>query len=239
MSDLLDTAVAAHGGWDRWQRLKTITAHISAGGAALHLKGWPKAFADTRVSIDPHRQHTEFLPFAEAGQRGIFEAGRTAIVTEPGKTAGERPTPRQAFAGHQLTTPWDAQHALYFGGYAMWTYLTTPFLFRLPGFQTHEIEPWDENGETWRRLKVTFPANVESHSTEQTFYFDASGILRRHDYSVEIMGGTSSANYASDPKEFGGIIYPTKRRVYAIGPGNQPLTDRVAIFIDVHDIQVT
>ncbi len=55
----------------------------------------------------------------------------------------------------------------------MWTYLNTPFLFALDGVKTEEIEPWRENGETWRRLKVTFPPNIASHSTVQTFFFGA------------------------------------------------------------------
>lgn len=100
-----------------------------------------------------------------------------------------------------MTTPWDAPHLAYFSGYAMWTYLTAPFLLNLPGFQTQEIEPWDENGETWRRLKAIFPPNIPSHGREQIFYFD-------------VIGGSSSANYALEPKTFGGIVYPTKRRVY-------------------------
>ena len=159
-------------------------------------------------------------------------------MTEDGKVIEERGLPRQAFEGHGLATPWDALHLSYFSGYAMWTYLTTPFLFKLPGFQSEEIEPWDENGETWRRLKVTFPIEIHSHSREQIFYFDAAGLLRRHDYSVDIIGGTSSANYALEHKSFGGIVYPTKRRVYNIGPDNRPLLERVAIVIDIHDIDV-
>ena len=30
----------------------------------------------------------------------------------------------------------------YFVGTAMWTYLTQPFTFTLPGFDTSELEPW-------------------------------------------------------------------------------------------------
>jgi hypothetical protein len=168
----------------------------------------------------------------------VYEPGRTAILTSDALIVEERGLPRSAFGGHTLATAWDAQHLIYFSGYAMWTYLTTPFLFKLPGFQTEEIDPWDENGETWRRLKVTFPTDVHSHSTEQIFYFNASGILQRHDYSVEIMGGTSSANYATEPKEFGGLIFPTKRRVYAIGPDNKPLLERVAVAIDLDRIEL-
>ncbi len=238
MSELVDLAIAAHGGWERWQQLRKLTAHISVGGAMWHVKGWPGVFANARVSIEPHRQHVEFSPFVDVGRHSVYEPERTAIVTDDGGLIEERRWPRQAFEGHVLMTPWDAQNLIYFSGYAMWTYLTTPFLFKLPGFEVEEVEPWDENGETWRRLKVTFPPSVHGHSTEQTFYFDVSGLLRRHDYSVEIMGGTSSANYASEPKTFDGLVYPTKRRVYAVGPDNKPLLDRVAVAIDIHTIDV-
>jgi hypothetical protein len=55
----------------------------------------------------------------------------------------------------------------FFGGYAMWTYLTQPFLYAYPDFVVEEIEPWDENGETWRRLDVTFPDHIASHTRRQ------------------------------------------------------------------------
>src|ERR1700730_6394053 len=38
-----------------------------------------------------------------------------------------------------------------------WNYLTTPFLFTAPGFEVKEIDPHQENGETWRCLHVRFP----------------------------------------------------------------------------------
>jgi hypothetical protein len=239
MTNLLDKAIAAHGGLDRWQQINKLTAHASIGGGTWHLKGWPEVFADVRVAIDPHRQHAEFSPFVEAGRHTFFEPGRVAIMTNDGKVIEQRELPRQAFEGHTLTTPWDALHLAYFSGYAMWTYLTTPFLFKLPGFQVEEIEPWAESGEVWRRLKVIFPPGIHSHSREQVFYFDASGLLRRHDYSVDVIGGTTSANYALEHRTFGGIVYPTKRRVYSAGPDNLPLRDRVVLSIDIHDIDLT
>jgi hypothetical protein len=36
----------------------------------------------------------------------------------------------------------------YFAGYAMWTYLTAPFSFTMPGFNTEELARW---GKTARR----------------------------------------------------------------------------------------
>lgn len=233
MSDLLDQAIAAHGGWERWEQISELNAHIQVGGAIWHVKGWPDVYADIHASASTRRPHTEFSPFLKAGQRCVWEPNRTVIVVDSGEVVEERVSPRSFFGGHTIPTPWDQQHLIYFTGYAMWTYLTTPFLFKLPGFKTEEVEPWDEDGETWRRLKVTFPANVPSHSTEQTFYFDNSGLLRRQDYSVEIMGGTTSANYASDYQAFDGLVFPTKRRVYTAGPDNRPILGRVAVAIDI------
>jgi len=83
----------------------------------------------------------------------------------------------------------------------MWTYLNTPFLLARSGFESEEVEPWREAGDTWRRLRVRFPEDIATHSTEQTLYFDQQGLLKRHDYDVEISGGTAAAQYA-DLKEF-------------------------------------
>jgi hypothetical protein len=237
MKDLLTSAIDAHGGSDRWRELSSVNARATIGGAIWKVKGQPDA-PDVRIGAALHRQHVEFSPFKEPGTIGVYEPERTAIETGGGRVLDSRIRPRASFAGHKLTTPWDDLQLLYFRGYAVWTYFTAPFLFREPGFQTREIDPWSENGEEWRRLMVTFPPNVHSHSLEQVFYFDAKGLLRRHDYSVEIMGGTASAHYVSEHKTFGGIIFPTKRRVYTTGADNRPLLDRVAVSIDFHELTV-
>jgi hypothetical protein len=51
----------------------------------------------------------------------------------------------------------------------MWTYLTTPFAFAMDVVATEELEPWRENGEIWRRLKVTFPQSIATHTAVQIF----------------------------------------------------------------------
>lgn len=238
MTDLLDLAIEAHGGLQRWQQIEQLHAHIKVGGTVWHVKGWPDVYADIHTSISTHRPHTEFTPFLEEGQHCVWEPERTAVVADSGDVIEHRAAPRSFFEGHTIPTPWDRQHLIYFTGYAMWTYLTTPFLFKLPGFRTQEVEPWQEEDEIWRRLKVTFPSTVPSHSTVQTFYFNADGLLRRHDYSVDIMGGTRSANYASDVRSFAGLMIPTKRRVYATGPDNRPILDRIAVSIDLLDVGI-
>jgi hypothetical protein len=68
--------------------------------------------------------------------------------------------------------------------YALWTYLTQPFLYTYPGFAVQEIEPWEEDGEDWRRLKVIFPDTIASYTRAQVSYFGTDGLLRRHDYPM-------------------------------------------------------
>ena len=240
MNDLLESVVDAHGGWERWEQVMKLHAHISVGGGLWPLKGWPGVFADAHVAVDPHRQHITFTPFENAGQHTLFEPDRVAIVGQDGKVVRERHLARQAFEGHGLQTPWDALHLAYFTGYAMWDYLTMPFLFKSPGFHLEETEPWREDGEIWRRLQVTFPSDIHAHCREQVFYFDEHGLLRRHDYRVDIIAsGATSAHYSSGHKTFDGIVFPTNRRVYTIGMDNEPIRERVLVSIDIHKVDVT
>ncbi|MDQ0899543.1 MULTISPECIES: hypothetical protein [unclassified Paenibacillus] len=128
---------------------------------------------------------------------------------------------------------------VYFASYAMWFYLTHPFLYTYPGFVTEELAPWQENGETWRRLKITFPDHIASHSREQISYFGEDGLLRRHDYTVNVMGGATGANYASDYREVNGSIVPTKRRVYPQQADGQKAQEPLLVTIDISDISFT
>jgi hypothetical protein len=236
MSDLLQRAVAAHGGLDRYNQFKTVSASVESGGALWSMKG-QAGTEGTRVTIDLHREHTSFALSRLPNQRVVFTPQRVAIETNEGAVITERAHPRAAFAGHTLETPWDVLDRFYFSGYAMWTYLTVPFSLTWAGFEVAEIEPWQEQDEAWRRLAVRFPPSIASHSTKQTFYFGADGLLRRHDYVVEIAGNTPGAHYVSDYQDVSGLLVPTKRRVFIRQPDNTPARDTLVISIDLSEIR--
>jgi hypothetical protein len=118
----------------------------------------------------------------------------------------------------------------------MWTYLTQPFTFTWPGFATEELEPWEENGERWRRLRVAWPSGLATHSAEQTLYIGADGLIRRHDYNVEIMGGATGAHYVSDYREVSGIAVPTVRRVFPRAESDRALTEPLLVSMDLSEI---
>jgi hypothetical protein len=70
---------------------------------------------------------------------------------------------------------------------------------------------------------------------QQTYYFDDAGLLRRLDYSVDLLGGGPAVHYPSEYREFDGIMVPTRRRVYVRNPDGSPVLDSVSVAIDVTD----
>jgi hypothetical protein len=236
MSDLLETVLEAHGGLARWTELETVTAHLAQGGAVWGLKGQQGVLDDVFVTARLHEERVSHHPFGAADRRSAFAPGRVAIETDDGTLVEALDQPRASFAGHTLETPWTTLQLAYFVGTAMWTYLTQPFTFALPGFVTTELDPWQEKGEQWRRLHVVWPSYLATHSTEQTLYFGDDGLIRRHDYDVEIMGGNTAAHYISDYTQVTGIMVPTKHRIFPRAPDGQALAEPLIVSIDVSEL---
>src|SRR3546814_15275936 len=60
VTDLLNLALKAHGGLDRWQNVKTLEARASVGGAIWPLKGWEGHLEDASFTVDAQHQHVEY-----------------------------------------------------------------------------------------------------------------------------------------------------------------------------------
>jgi hypothetical protein len=56
MTDLLEWAIAAHGGLNRWNALRTVSLDLSVGGALWDAKGQTGLFANASYEADIHRQ---------------------------------------------------------------------------------------------------------------------------------------------------------------------------------------
>ena len=235
MTDLLQAAVDAHGGLSRWNRLKTVKASISITGAIWQVKGKPDVLKDTSIEAQLHKEKLT-THFDGQGKRTVFEPNRITIESEDGQLLESSDDPRSTFRGHTQETPWDDMHVAYFSSYALWNYLTIPFLYTYPGFVTQELAPWLENGEQWRPLKVIVPDSIASHSREQVAYFGQDGLLRRHEYTVDVMGGASGLNYAANYCNVDGIVVPMKHRVYASDANRQKIPEPVLVAIDIRDI---
>ena len=237
MNDLLETAVSAHGGLDRWNQIKSITVDASITGALWYVKGKVDAVKHVGFEVDTKRQLLT-MDFAGQDKRSVFEPLRVVIQRRDGTLIDARDEPEKSFDGHQLETPWDNIHVAYFTGEALWTYLNMPFLYTWPGFITEEIAPIEVDGETWRRLKVTFPEYIKSHTRKQISCFGPDGLLRRHDFTIDILGGATGMLYATDNHDVDGIIIPTTRRGYAWHGEYQRIPEPLLVAIDMGEITI-
>jgi hypothetical protein len=192
LSTLLDTAIAAHGGIERWNALRSVSVELSVAGLLWDLKRQTGLFADSTYIADTPVKAATLGRFGAGDRQVRFTPDRLILETLSGDIIEVRDNPRGAFSGHDMSTPWDRLHAAYFDGNSLWTDLTQPFLYTYPGF---EVEPWQEQDEIWRRLKVSFPEEIATHSREQVTYFGPDGLMRRRDYAVDVLGGAVAAQY--------------------------------------------
>ncbi|MCK1446699.1 MULTISPECIES: hypothetical protein [unclassified Bradyrhizobium] len=232
MNDLLAFAIEAHGGLDRWNEFTKLRAEVSLSGAIWDFKQQTGALIDKVFEIKTHEEHLSITPFPAPGQRSLFVPHRLVFETLDGKIVEARDNPKSAFDGQIFADPWEKLHVAYFSSEALWTYLTSPFLYTYPGFESEEIEPWHENGEEWRRLRVTFPDHIESHTKTQITHFGSDGLMRRHDYTVDILGGNSGANYTTNYRDFQGIMMPTTRRIYAYDDAMKKIPEPLLVALD-------
>ncbi|MFF0265427.1 hypothetical protein [Kribbella sp. NPDC004536] len=235
MNDLLATAVAAHGGMDRWNRIRSIRVDATVTGAFWQLKGKSDAMKAVRFEVDTTQERLT-MEFPGQDRRSVFEPGRVVLERLDGTVIDARDDPERSFEGHQFETPWDDLHLAYFTGEALWTYLNAPFVFTSAGFVCAELTPIEVDGETWRRLHVTFPEHIKSHTREQVFCFGPDGLLRRHDFTIDIVDPeTESQLYATDYRTVDGIVIPAMRRAYVTAGADQ----LVLVAIDMLDIAVS
>jgi hypothetical protein len=223
LDNLLKYAIEAHGGLNAWNKVQSLHANVSIGGALWDLKQLPGLFKNTRVDLKLRDQHV-ITHLLDVDEQIVFTPNQISLESESGKTLETRLDPRSAFAGQSADSKWDKLHAGYFCSYALWGYFTTPFLYSYPGFDAQEIAPWYENGERWRVLQVTFPDGYAAHTHMQYACFGEDGLLRRHLHTVDVLGGATGTNYAFEYRAVDGVMIPTRRRVFAYDGDRQKVS---------------
>ena len=195
---LLEEAIAAHGGMERWRELKRIKLKLRCGGIAMALKGRPGVLRALAASVDVRRPRVQF------DRLGTFDG------------ADARPL---RIARHLR---WTDQDVVYFTGYALWNYITAPFMLANDDVTVEEL--------AGRRLRATFPPELPTHSRKQTFHLGQDGRITRIDYTAEVFGPWArAANHCLVHERVDGLLFATRRRVVPRGFPGPPL---VTISID-------
>jgi hypothetical protein len=233
MLDTLRHVIEAHGGLENWHKHKALSVDLVIGGMLWGVKGQAGKLERTNVTVGLGEEWASHQPFGPDNRRTRFSPDRVVIEDAQGKVLDELAAPRASFVGHVLETPWTEPQLAYFAGYAMWTYLNLPFLALHEGVEVERLPIWHENGEAWRPLRLTFSDRIATHSKVQTIYVGDDGLLRRHDYAVEIAADSPAAHYLGNYITVDGIKFPTERRVYVAGRDGKPMRDLMTVSVDL------
>jgi hypothetical protein len=204
---LLDDCLTAYGGLDRWRAAEAVDVRVSARGPAFALRGRRRPLTNTRARVRTTGQHVEFYDWPSPGE--------TAVMTSEECRIGDRRRERPLWGRR-----WDELDFLAFGGAAMWTYVSLPFV----------LAEWGAEELPGRRLRFRVPEPIRSHCREQTIHLDESGLIVRHDYTAEAFGRWARGAHRSSRFEtFDGLPVATRRRVRPrpFGP--------VVVSVDVHE----
>jgi hypothetical protein len=104
MNSLLESAVAAHGGLDRWNQVKSITFDASITGAFWHLKGKGDALKNVRLEVNTTRQLVT-IDFAGQDKQSVFEPHRVVVQRHDGTLIDARDDPENRLTVISSTPP--------------------------------------------------------------------------------------------------------------------------------------
>lgn len=235
---ILEKIIDAHGGRGLWERLHAVEAEISARGLLFTLKRRP-VLDHVRMTAMAHEPRFLFHGHPSPEMTGELIGNEEArILGADGRVIERRSHPRASMGGLNKLFRWDALDFVYFGGYATWNYLVTPFLLLHEGVEVEALEPPAGVPSSWVCLRAHFPQTIPTHSPTQTYYFDERLRLRRLDYVAEVVGSWAhAAHFCEDYRDFDGLQAPTRRRVFPIIFGNRVLPGPTLVALDVHRIR--
>ena len=214
--EVLERAVERHGGWSTWQRLQSVSlAPRLLRGMVPAVKGLGRTFSlPPRLVVRPREQETEFVDYPTAGSRGLYARGEVRLMDPRGVTAAHATAHRGTFRGLAKNRRWSLLDALYFFGYALVHYHSLPFTLgegQCLGYHRTRL-----GKEVLEGVVVMLPPSLHTHSGRQVFYFDSTGVLRRHDYVAEIIGvWARGAHFWEDYEEAEGLLVAKRRHVVA------------------------
>ncbi len=100
MDELLNLAIKAHGGLDRWNKVKAIKVGASITGVIWYVKGKPDFLKNIVLTVETRTERVT-VDFPGQDKRAIFEPNRIVIETMNGTLIEARENPEESFKGQQ------------------------------------------------------------------------------------------------------------------------------------------
>ena len=195
-------------------------------GALVAPLGAARRLKEIVAEGDMAAQSVRISGFANAGGAWGFHPDFVTIHRDDGGFVGAR---REA-APRAFRQPKDDAERVYLCGLSILSCLTVPLAMLGDGVRAEELGAWFEQGQTWRRLKVTAPEGALAYAREAVMYFDDNGMVRRTDFDLVCGETVPIVTYSSAYQSFSGLTVPTLHRALRRGPqggvpGKSPLLD--------------
>jgi hypothetical protein len=227
---VVERACAAYGGATRWHRHRIVLVPRLLTGLLPALKGYPYTFGlPSRFVLSTARAAATFEDYPLPGAQGRFDEGTVWLLDAQGREQARSADHRASFRGWRKWRRWTPLDALYFFGYALTHYHAVPFSLGDARLLRHRQRGGLD------ALTVEFPPALHTHCRRQTFYFDAEGLIRRHDYVADIAGWWArGAHFWNDYVRVDGAPIARTRHVVArVGGVPLPFTALHAEFSEV------
>jgi hypothetical protein len=105
MSDLLNVAIAAHGGLERWSQFRTLRAKMQIRGAIFVAKRIAGLQDDVTYEVQLHEERVTVDRFGGPNRRLRFLPNRLTLESFEGDIIEARDNPRDAFRATMPTRP--------------------------------------------------------------------------------------------------------------------------------------
>src|SRR5260370_42603370 len=114
MNDLLNLAMKAHGGLERWKQVRNMQAKVMLNGTLWRIKGRPDGLPGVVMKFNTKQPDLTITPFPKPGTVGHFTPSRVWIEDANRTVISELNNPRDSFAVSVVTTKWNELQERYF-----------------------------------------------------------------------------------------------------------------------------
>jgi hypothetical protein len=213
---LLDRVIEAHGGLQRWHQVEAIQLSLNIFGPILITRFKSPWLSNITACIYTDKPYVSFHDFPEQGMTSIFDGYDVYIFDVNDHITMQRDFSLKANQQIKPRLRWDHLDLVYFLGYAVWNYICSPFMLNSDQFECFQGNDWLEgDGSRLATLHVTFPDNIPAHCKQQVFYFNDKGLLRRNDYTCNVISPVAiGAHYCNHHQTVEGLVFPTHRSVF-------------------------
>jgi len=236
---LVERIINAHGGCKRWQSATEVMARVSMGGAEFASRLQPHPLRDVEVTAATASPALTINDFPRAGLVARYQPNRVWITSADGAVLEERTAPGASFRSTRHLFWWDDLDMVYYCGLLLWQALCLPLPLLRSGCVLEELPPMEFAGERMYPLRVVLPADIPSVAPEQLFYADATGLIRRIDYTPRLYGSWVKVAQLLEQREtVDGYVHATRRRMYLCSAGGFLVRAMPMAWLYLDDISV-